>query len=102
MSLLQSLSFIPPLYAPLPPRATLKQTLDRTILNDARKEYTSRNSMDYCLRQIARKREVSIADSYRRLYRVRNPLPLGKMYVRPRFDGIRYSKRKQHFSSLKE
>ena len=58
--------------------------------------------MVYWLRQIARKRRLQIADSYRRLYRVRKPLPLGKMYVRPRLDGIRYSKRKQHFPSLKE
>ena len=88
---------------PLPrPRPTLKQTLDRTILNDARKEYTSRNWMVYWLGQIARKREVSIADSYRCLHRVRKPLPLGKMYVRPRLDGIRYPMRKQHFPSLKE
>ena len=92
----------PPRPPPPPPHPTLKQTVDGTILNDARKEYTSRNSMVYWLAQIARKRQVSIADSYRCLYRVRKPLPLGKMYVRPRFDGIRYSKRKQHFSSLKE
>ena len=58
--------------------------------------------MVYWMGKIARKRQVSIADSYRRLYRVRKPLPLGKMYMRPRFDGILYSKRKQHFPSLKE
>ena len=97
-----SLSHHPSTPTPPPPHPTLKQTVDGTILNDARKEYTSRNSMVYWLAQIARKRQVSIADSYRCLYRVRKPLPLGKMYVRPRFDGIRYSKRKQHFSSLKE
>ena len=58
--------------------------------------------MVYWLGQIARKHEVSIADSSDACIGYENRCPWENLYVRARFDGIRYSKRKQHFSSLKE